>query len=116
MSNRDDQPGFMFGDPRYETSLNRSVIEEEEEESKAEKNYYPAGDDPYIYQYQPSFDDDEFADKKEDSDGSSDSGSSVLSEISNEDKYFENKVNYQRRALFRKNATLQMRQFGTNIC
>jgi len=39
-----------------------------------------------------------------------------LSEISNEATYFEKKVGYQRRALFRKNATLQWRQKWTNLC
>lgn len=41
---------------------------------------------------------------------------SVLSDISNESSYFEKKVHYQQRALFRKNVTLQTRQVCTNIC
>jgi hypothetical protein len=40
---------------------------------------------------------------------------SNLSFISDENEYFEEKCSYQRRALFRKNAALQMRQIGTNI-
>ena len=42
-------------------------------------------------------------------DDSDDDAESVLSEISNESMYFENKVGYQKRALFRKNMTLQLR-------
>ena len=45
----------------------------------------------------------------------SDDVNSVLSEIDNESTYFENKIQFQRRALFRKNATLQWRQKWTNI-
>ena len=48
----------------------------------------------------------------EDEDMDSDSG---LSEIDNEDTYFEKKVGYQRRALFRKNLTLQWRMKWTNL-
>ena len=44
--------------------------------------------------------------KEELSDSSSSSG---LSEISNEGKYFNKKVSYQRRALFRKSVSLQVR-------
>ena len=46
--------------------------------------------------------------KKKDNDDSDDSDDekSVLSEISNESAYFESKLIYQRRALFRKNAVL----------
>ena len=45
-----------------------------------------------------------------------DGDGSVLSEISNESTYFESKIIYQRRALLRKNATLQWRQKWTNLC
>ena len=44
----------------------------------------------------------------------SDSGSG-LSTISDKSDYFGSKVSYQRRALFRKSVSLQMRQIGTNI-
>lgn len=45
--------------------------------------------------------------KSSDSDSEdADENQSVLSEIDNEENYFENKIQYQRRALFRKNATL----------
>ena len=39
-----------------------------------------------------------------------------MSEITNESVYFGTKVSFQKRAHFRKNATLQLRQKCTNIC
>ena len=50
-----------------------------------------------------------------DSDEEDSDDGSVLSEISDENLYFEKKLIYQRRALFRKNMTLQWRQRWTNI-
>lgn len=64
---------------------------------------------PYNSKQQPGQQDEEYDDDDDGSDGEGGAGSeneSVLSEISNESTYFENKIGFQRRALFRKNATL----------
>jgi hypothetical protein len=53
-------------------------------------------------------------DNSSDSDNS-ESGSN-LSTISDSSTYFNNKVSFQRRALFRKSISLQKRQVGTNVC
>lgn len=50
----------------------------------------------------------------EDSDHSD--SSSNLSSISDKSTYFTSKVSFQKRALFRKSISLQLRQIGTNIC
>ena len=54
--------------------------------------------------FKPTDEDDDKYRRESDSD--SDKSSDGLSEITNESIYFEKKISYQRRALFRKNFTL----------
>lgn len=50
--------------------------------------------------------DEKDGDESDDEEDDEDDKESVLSDISNESTYFQKKVNYQRRALFRKNVSL----------
>lgn len=62
----------------------------------------------------PQINEDLYVDSEEEEE-EVDESESVLSDISDENIYFKEKLIYQRRALFRKNVTLQWRQRWTNI-
>ena len=76
----------------------------ESEDLEDRKDQFPTG----LQRYE--------SDELSNSDSDNSETGSSLSTISDKTDYFNSKISYQRRALFRKSVSLQMRQIGTNIC
>lgn len=86
-------------DDEFISSLRHNTTPDDLEDSKAE---FPTGLPKY--------------DSNSDNHSENSDSDSNLSSISDKSSYFNNKVSFQRRALFRKSVSLQMRQIGTNVC